>query len=104
MEQNQPNPGTNLFQLNLDAANSYTLRSAASWARVLGIIGMIIGILFFIVGILVQSAFSNASYGGDRYYGGSNRMLANAGMITYIVMGLILVVSSIFALNFGAKI
>ena len=31
-------------------------------------------------------------------------MLANAGMVTYIVMGLILGISSIFALNFGAKI
>lgn len=104
MEQNQPNPGTNLFQLNLDATNSYTLRSAASWARVLGITGIIIGLLFFAIGILVQSALSGSSYGGDRYSGGSNRMLANAGMVTYILMGLILVVSSIFALNFGGKI
>ena len=31
-------------------------------------------------------------------------MLANAGMVTYIVLGLILLISSIFALNFGNKI
>ena len=43
MEQNQ---NTSLFQLNLDAQNSYTLRSAASWAKVLGIVGLIMGILF----------------------------------------------------------
>ncbi len=107
MEQNQPNPGTSLFQLNLDAANSYTLRSAASWAKVLAIVGIIIGVLFFGIGLLVQSAISSSGY-GDRYYGsgfsGSNRMLANAGMITYIVLGLILLISSIFALNFGNKI
>ena len=63
MEQNQPNPGTSLFQLNLDAANSYTLRSAASWAKVLGIVGIIIGILFFGIGLLVQSAISSSGYG-----------------------------------------
>jgi hypothetical protein len=107
MEQNQPNPGTSLFQLNLDAGNSYTLKSAASWAKVLAITGIIIGVLFFGIGLLVQNAISN-NYGGDRYgntgLGGSNKMLANAGMVTYIVMGLILLISSIFALNFGNKI
>ena len=36
MEQNQtpdPHPTTSLFQMNLDAQNSYNLRSAASWAK-----------------------------------------------------------------------
>src|SRR5687767_13970863 len=53
MDQHQSPP---LFQLNLDANNSYTLRSAASWAKVLGIVGIIIGILCFATGFLLQNA------------------------------------------------
>jgi hypothetical protein len=110
MEQNQnPNPATptSLFQLNLDAQNSYTLRSAASWAKVLGIVGLIIGILFFIVGIMVQQVLSsNSGMSSYRYRnsGFSASGLANAGMIVYIIMGLLMVISSIFALNAGNKI
>ena len=107
MEQNQQSPGTSLFQLNLDAGNSYTLRSAASWAKVLAVCGIIMGILFFVIGVMVQNAISNTNFNDREYggggFGGSNKMLANAGMITYIILGLILVISSIFALNFSNK-
>jgi hypothetical protein len=106
MEQNQnANPATSLFQLNLDAQNSYTLRSAASWAKVLGIVGLIIGILFFIVGIMVQQTLSR--YGGYSSYrssGFSAASLGNAGMAVYLILGAIMVVTSIFALNAGNKI
>lgn len=101
MEQNQ---NTSLFQLNLDAQNSYTLRSAASWAKVLGIVGLIMGGLFIVFGIIAQQALSQ---GGGRYYGGSGlnaRSLGNAGLVVYVIMGLIFIVSSIFALNAGNKI
>ena len=56
MEQNQ---NTSLFQLNLDAQNSYTLRSAASWAKVLGVVSIILAVLFIILGVLVQQAVSS---------------------------------------------
>lgn len=110
MEQNQnpnANPSTSLFQLNLDAQNSYTLRSAASWAKVLGVVGMILGILFIILGIMVQQALSR--YNGLSSYryrssGFSASTLGNAGMAVYLVLGLIMIVSSIFALNAGNKI
>ena len=108
MEQNQstnPNPSTSLFQLNLDAQNSYTLRSAATWAKVLGVVGMILGIFFFIVGIAVQQYVGR--YGGYSSYrssGLSATSLGNMGMVIYIIMGLIMVISSIFALNAGNKI
>lgn len=108
MEQNQnADPTTSLFQLNLDAQNSYTLRSAASWAKVLGIVGVIIGILFFISGIMVQQAMSR--YGGYSSYryrssGFSATSLGNAGMAVYIILGAIMVITSIFALNAGNKI
>jgi amino acid permease len=101
MEQNQ---NTSLFQLNLDAQNSYTLRSAASWAKVLGVVGIIIGILCIIAGILAQQALSQTSgyYRNDS--GFSTRTLGNAGLIGYVILGLIFLVSSMFALNAGNKI
>lgn len=102
MEQNQ---NTSLFSLNLDAQNSYTLRSAASWAKVLGIVGIIIGILCVVAGVIAQQALSQ---NGSSYYrndtGFSARSLGNAGLVAYVLMGLIFIVSSIFALNAGNKI
>ncbi len=102
MEQNQ---NTSLFQLNLDAQNSYTLRSAASWAKVLGIVGLIIGGLCIVFGIIAQQVLSQ---GSSKYYSGgsglSTRSLGNAGLVVYVLMGLIFIVSSFFALNAGNKI
>ena len=106
MEQSSiPPPNTSLFQLNLDAANSYTLRSAASWAKVLAIVGLICGILFVALGFLVKNAASGTT--GGRYnddFGGYNSSVATYGLAVYVVMGLVLIISSIFALNFGNKI
>lgn len=105
-QQNQTQ--SSLFSLNLDAQNSYTLRSAASWARVLGIVGIIIGILFFITGILVQQAIKK-NYGlydsySYRRSGMSAESLGAAGMAVYILLAIVFIVSSIFALNAGNKI
>ncbi|HMU47053.1 MAG TPA: hypothetical protein PKC72_11840 [Chitinophagaceae bacterium] len=104
MEQNQ---NTSLFQLNLDAQNSYTLRSAASWAKVLGIVSLIMGILFVIFGIIAQQAISKYSdFDSYRYKssGFSSNSLATMGLAIYVVLGLIYIISSIFALNTGNKI
>ena len=102
MDQHQSPP---LFQLNLDANNSYTLRSAASWAKVLGIVGIIIGILCFATGFLLQNAMSE---GDSRYYdrdiGVSGRMMGNYGLIIYVIFGLIFLISSLFAMTAGNKI
>lgn len=105
MEQNQ---NTSLFSLNLDAQNSYTLRSAASWAKVLGVVSLIIGILCVIAGILVQQAVSK--YGGDldgydlRRSGVSMNALGNMGMAIYLILGLVYIISGVFAMNAGNKI
>ena len=102
----EPNQNTSLFQLNLDAQNSYTLRSAASWAKVLGVVGMILGICFFILGILVQQVLNNS--GSGRYYdrgiGISSKTIGTMGLAMYLIIGLIMVISSIFAMNAGNKI
>ncbi|MEQ1678173.1 MAG: DUF5362 family protein [Chitinophagaceae bacterium] len=106
MEQNQ---NSSLFSLNLDAQNSYTLRSTASWARVLGVVSLIIAVLCIILGIMVQQAVSK--YGGDldtyRYRGGgglSSSNLGNMGLAIYLIMGLLYGVSGMFAFNAGNKI
>jgi hypothetical protein len=102
MEQNHENPGTSLFTLNLDAGNSYTLRSAASWAKVLAIAGLIVAILFIIFGVALQSYTGSADNYNSR--SSDSRVVGNVGMITYMVSGITLLISSIFALNFGNKI
>lgn len=98
------NPNTSLFQLNLDANNGYTLRSAASWGKVLGVVGIILSILFFVIAVLFQSAMSQT---GGRYYdedfGGGN-VIGQMGMIVYILVGIVYLISSLFALNFGNKV
>ncbi len=99
MEQNQ---NTSLFSLNLDAQNSYTLRSAASWSKVLGVVGMILGLLFIVLGIMFQQAVSR--YGEYRSTGLSASTIGNMGMAVYLVVGLIMIVSSIFALSAGNKL
>ena len=107
MEQNQQSPGSSsLFQLNLDAQNSYTLRSAASWAKVLGVVGIIMGILCVLAGVLVQQALSNSGGYSYRYRnsGLSANSLGEMGLVIYLVLGLIFILSSIFALNAGNKI
>jgi magnesium-transporting ATPase (P-type) len=108
MEQNQdPNSTSSLFQLNLDEQNSYTLRSAASWAKVLGVVGVILGIFFMIIGILVQQALNHAeeNFRFDREETGlNNQALAQIGLITYLIIGLIFIVSSVFAFMAGHKI
>jgi len=91
---------SSLFSLNLDAQNSYTLRGAASWAKVLGVVGIILGILFIILGIAVQQAMTS-SYG---YRSRDTTTIGNLGMVFYMIIGLIVIISSIFALNAGNKI
>ena len=101
----EPTQNSSLFQLNLDAQNSYTLRSAASWAKVLGVASLILGVLFIILGIMVQQAVSR--YGGGYYSRGSGLTSSNlgaAGLIIYLIIGLIYGISGLFALNAGNKI
>ncbi|MFN8290941.1 MAG: DUF5362 family protein [Chitinophagaceae bacterium] len=101
MEQTQ---NTSLFSLNLDAQNSYTLRSMASWSKVLGVVGMILGVLFILLGILVQQAMNQSGYRSYRTGGLTASSIGNAGLAVYVVLGLIMIITSVFALNSGNKI
>ena len=101
MEQNQ---NTSLFQLNIDANNAYALKSAASWGKLVGIVSIIIGILLVLLGILIQSTVSRAISPFSDYGGGpSMGVLGRAGLIMYGLMGLIMLLTGIFAFNFGGR-
>jgi len=104
MEQNQ---NSSLFSLNLDAQNSYTLRSVASWAKVLGVVSIIIAVLCIIGGIIFQQKAGSFS-GFDSYSSGRSGIsagsLGNMGLVMYVVIGLLYGLSGMFALNAGNKI
>lgn len=103
----EQNPSNSLFSLNLDAQNSYTLRSAASWAKVLGVVSIIIAILCIIGGVVFQQkAASIGAFDGynSRETGLSSGSLASLGLVMYVLIGLLYGLSGLFALNAGNKI
>jgi len=108
MEQNQnPNPTTSLFQMNLDAQNSYTLRSSASWAKVLGVVGIITGAILVILMAIAMGQLESRGYryrrgSFDGLFGGS--AATKTGFWIMIITGIIFVVGGIFSFNFGNKI
>ena len=100
-----PPAGSSLFQLNLDASNSYQLRSAAGWARVLGICGLIIGIVFLLIGIVAQVSLSSMRSGREIMEQDSKySMLLTGGLLTYLIVGLVMIITSIFLLNFSSRV
>lgn len=105
----QQNSNTSLFQLNLDATNNYTLRSAASWAKVTGVVGVLIGLITAIVFITALVKISNQSpydyneRGVGSIFGGLDN---GRGLSIWImiIMGIIFIVGGIFSFSFGNKI
>lgn len=108
MEQNQnPDPATSLFQMNLDAQNSYTLRSSASWAKVLGVVGIITGAVLIILMAIAMGQLESRGYryrrsGFDNIFGDS--AATRTGFWIMIITGIIFVIGGIFSFNFGNKI
>jgi amino acid permease len=103
MEQNQ----SSLFEMNLDAQNSYTLRNTASWAKVLGVVSIITGGLLLILGVIAQTASrSYSSYDGYRYRRSSafDGDFTGMGLAVIIISALIYAASGFFALTAGNKI
>jgi hypothetical protein len=107
MEQQPPAlpQNTSLFQLNLDAANSYTLRSAASWAKVTGVVGMVMGILLAIMMIIAMSQINTRGYGregfGDLFYASRG---AGPGILIFFITAAVFIIGGIFSWTFGNKI
>jgi len=106
MDQNEQQ-SSSLFSMNMDAQNSYALRSLASWAKVLGIVSIIMAIIFVIIGIMVQQVISSSSAFDSYPYrrgGMSASGLGGIGLAVYVLMGIIYGLGGIFALNAGNKI
>ncbi len=104
-----PNPGSSLFQMNLDAQNSYNLRSAASWGKVLGGVGTILGIIFLIIAIQAMSRLgSYDSYryrrGGFDEMFGSNLAATRLGLWIIVLTAVIFIMGGVFSFTFGNKI
>lgn len=96
---------SSLFSLNLDEQNSYSLRSVASWAKVLGIVSTILAILCFIAGIIFQQNVDKIDISSSYKSAGlSSDSLGNMVMVVYVIIGLLYGVSGMFALNAGNKI
>jgi hypothetical protein len=102
----KPDSGTSLFQMNLDAQNSYNLRSAASWGKVLGVVGIIIGLFFLVVSINALSkigsynSYSMRRRGLDDMFGTSSKI----GLWILILTGIIFILGGVFSYSFGNKI
>jgi len=100
---------SSLFQLNLDASNSYTLRSAASWAKVTGVAGILIGLFIAIsfIAALVQISNQNPYDYNEEGISSVFSGLDNGrktGIWIMILTGVIFIVGGIFSFSFGNKI
>ncbi|HEX2628932.1 MAG TPA: DUF5362 family protein [Chitinophagaceae bacterium] len=95
--QQEPQP---LFQLNFEPQNAYMLRSSASWARILGVAGIILGVLLIaIFGITLSNAENRDSAGVFR--DDDNLVL---GCMLFIIGGIVFIVGGVFAFRFGKRI
>jgi len=100
-----PNPATSLFQMNLDAQNSYNLRSSASWAKVLGVVGIMTGIILIIMMAITLTRIEEAGYSRyDRGNGIGEIFAAKTGLWIIIITGIIFIIGGAFSYNFGNKI
>lgn len=100
-----PNPASSLFQMNLDAQNSYNLRSSASWAKVLGVVGIMTGIILIIMMAITLSKIEGSGYSRyDRGGGIEEIFAAKTGLWIIIITGIIFIIGGAFSYNFGNKI
>jgi hypothetical protein len=102
-QQQQP-----LFQLNLDAQNSYYLRSSASWARILGVCGMLFAFVLAAYSIFILVALNKYEYGDnrlmDRLASDNDPDSLKGGAIFLLIIGLIFFFGGLFSFLFGKRI
>jgi predicted PurR-regulated permease PerM len=98
-----------LFQLNLDANNAYYLRSSASWARILGVCGIVMAFLLAAYSVFVLVALSKTyEYGSNRFMDqltndNSPESLKGAAAFVMII-ALIFFFGGLFSFLFGKRI
>ena len=110
-EKNLFDPTPSLFQMNLDAQNSYNLRSAASWARVMGVTGILLGVFFAVMTVLAFIRLNEySSRYGYRRRGSMDTLFGNGftgtsfGLWIMIITSVIFILGGIFSLHFGNRI
>src|SRR5438034_6091756 len=107
----QPTEETSLYQLTIDSENSPTLRTAATWAKVLAVMGFIFGALFIAGGIYYYNKLMSVSDfplgpGYEEYrLRRENAMSTTAtwGLVIFLIMGTLTIIGSVFAFIFGNK-
>ena len=112
MEQDQNReqiPTTSLFQMNLDAQNSYNLRTSASWAKVLGVVGIITGSILIILMLIAMNQLEGYRGYGYRRSGldgmlGGSLGATRMGLWIMIITGIIFILGGAFSFVFGNKI
>jgi hypothetical protein len=107
MDQQQPAGNSSLFELNLDGQNSFTLRTAAGWAKVLGVCGILIGLFLSIVCL---AALGNVGKSDYSYRRGAFQGLfgydtaQRVGLWIFIITGIIFILGGVFSFSFGNRI
>jgi hypothetical protein len=108
MDQQQPAGNSSLFELNLDGQNSFTLRTAAGWAKVLGVCGILIGLFLSIVCLAALGSVGqsdNYSYRRGAFQGLFGYDTAQrVGLWMIIIMGIIFILGGVFSFSFGNRI
>lgn len=106
MDQNQ---NQSLFGLTIESNTASTISSSAQWGRVLAWCGIIMGVIFVLIGIVFQSLVGKSTGGMGRYESSDSfGSMAFAGgamvMIIYVIMGLLTILGNVFLLNYANKI
>jgi len=105
MDQNQ---NQSLFGLTIESNTASTMSSSAQWSKVLAWCGIVMGVIFVVLGLLIQTVISKAS-GVSRYesndgFSGSMAFAGGLGMVMYIIMGGLTILGNVFLLNYANKI
>jgi len=102
------NQNQSLFGLTIESNTASTMSSSAQWSRVLAWCGIIMGVIFVVLGFLIQTIMSKASsvsrYESNDGFSGSMALAGGMGMIIYIIMGGLTILGNVFLLNYANKI
>jgi hypothetical protein len=102
MEQNQnPDPATSLFQLNLDAQSKYFLTESAKWGKFLAVIGFIICGLIVLGGIFMISQLSENRTFNNYGYRNEFQGFGPVMIFVYILVAVIYFFPCLYLLRFS---